>query len=79
MVGKAREPYHEVQPEKTAQQSVTYFRNHVFARSAVQDERGIPPNGTALPSYVAEVIGIAAPVVTPRSVATTGNVRGVRP
>ena len=29
------------QPEKTAQQSVTYSRNHVFERSAVQDERSI--------------------------------------
>ena len=30
-----------MQPEKTAQQSVTYSRNHVFERSAVQDERAI--------------------------------------
>jgi hypothetical protein len=30
-----------VQPEKTAQQSVTYSRNHAFERSAVQDERAI--------------------------------------
>ncbi len=37
----AREPRHDVQPEKTAQQSVTYSRNHVFERSAVQDERAI--------------------------------------
>ena len=29
------------QPEKTVQQSVTYYRNHVFERSAVQDERAI--------------------------------------
>jgi conjugative relaxase-like TrwC/TraI family protein len=29
------------QPEKAAQQSVTYSRNHVFERSAVQDERAI--------------------------------------
>jgi conjugative relaxase-like TrwC/TraI family protein len=29
------------QPEKTVQQSVTYSRNHVFERSAVQDERSI--------------------------------------
>jgi len=29
------------QPEKTVQQSVTYSRNHVFERSAVQDERAI--------------------------------------
>jgi conjugative relaxase-like TrwC/TraI family protein len=28
-------------PEKTAQQAVTYARNHVFERSAVQDERAI--------------------------------------
>ena len=39
VVAMAREPRHEVQPEKTAQQSVTYSRNHVFERSAVQDER----------------------------------------
>ena len=32
---------HALQPEKTAQQSVTYSRNHVFERSAVQDERSI--------------------------------------
>ncbi len=31
----------EQQPEKTAQQSLTYSRNHVFERSAVQDERSI--------------------------------------
>jgi hypothetical protein len=31
----------EQQPEKTAQQSMTYSRNHVFERSAVQDERSI--------------------------------------
>jgi ATP-dependent exoDNAse (exonuclease V) alpha subunit len=30
-----------VQPEKTVPQSVTYSRNHVFERSAVQDERAI--------------------------------------
>jgi len=35
--------------------------------------------GTALPNYVAEVIGIAAPVVTPRSVAVTNNTLGTRP
>lgn len=29
------------QPEKTVQQSVTYSRNHVFERSAIQDERAI--------------------------------------
>jgi hypothetical protein len=34
---------------------------------------------TAMPNLVAEVIGIAAPVVTPRSVATTNNTLGVRP
>jgi len=32
---------HAVLPEKTAQQSVTYSRHHVFERSAVQDERTI--------------------------------------
>ena len=36
-------------------------------------------NGTALPNYVAEIVGIAAPVVTPRSVAATNNTVGVRP
>src|SRR3984957_1119683 len=41
VVAMARESRHEVQPEKTAQQSVTYSRNHVFERSAVQDERAI--------------------------------------
>ena len=41
VVAKAQEQRHEVQPEKTAQQSVTYSRNHVFERSAVQDERAI--------------------------------------
>src|SRR5580692_3115462 len=41
VVAMAREPRHEVQPENTAQQSVTYSRNHVFERSAVQDERAI--------------------------------------
>jgi conjugative relaxase-like TrwC/TraI family protein len=41
VVAMAREPRHEVQPEKPAQQSVTYSRNHVFERSAVQDERAI--------------------------------------
>jgi conjugative relaxase-like TrwC/TraI family protein len=41
VVAMAREPRHEVQPEKTAQQSVTYSRNHVFERSAVQEERAI--------------------------------------
>ena len=32
---------HIQQPEKAAQQSVTYSRNHVFERAAVQDERAI--------------------------------------
>ena len=36
-------------------------------------------NGTALPNYVAEVIGIAAPVVTPRGLAVANNTLGVRP
>jgi conjugative relaxase-like TrwC/TraI family protein len=41
VVAKAQGQHHEVQQEKTAQQSVTYSRNHVFERSAVQDERAI--------------------------------------
>src|SRR5271163_3798076 len=43
VVAQAREQahHHAQQPEKTAQQSVTYSRNHVFERSAVQDERAI--------------------------------------
>jgi conjugative relaxase-like TrwC/TraI family protein len=43
VVAKARWhiPKHEQQPEKIAQQSLTYSRNHVFERSAVQDERSI--------------------------------------
>src|ERR1700677_4013606 len=41
VVAKAHEQHHVVQPEKTVQQSVTYSRNHVFERSAVQDERAI--------------------------------------
>src|ERR1700728_3090615 len=41
VVAKAQGHHHEVLPEKTAQQSVTYSRNHVFERSAVQDERAI--------------------------------------
>ena len=43
IVSQAREREHraEQQPERTAQQSVTYSRNHVFERSAVQDERSI--------------------------------------
>jgi conjugative relaxase-like TrwC/TraI family protein len=32
---------HEQQPEKIAQQSLTYSRNHLFERAAVQDERSI--------------------------------------
>jgi len=44
VITQAREREHKVeqQPEKTAQQqSMTYSRNHVFERSAVQDERSI--------------------------------------
>jgi conjugative relaxase-like TrwC/TraI family protein len=43
VVAQARERTlkHQQQPEKTAQQSATYARNHVFERSAVQDERAI--------------------------------------
>jgi conjugative relaxase-like TrwC/TraI family protein len=41
VVAKAHEQQHVVQPEKTVQQAVTYSRNHVFERSAVQDERAI--------------------------------------
>jgi conjugative relaxase-like TrwC/TraI family protein len=41
VVALAHEQHHLVQPEKMAQQSVTYSRNHVFERSAVQDERMI--------------------------------------
>jgi hypothetical protein len=43
VVAQAREHAqpHIQQPEKTVQQSVTYSRNHVFERSAVQDERAI--------------------------------------
>jgi conjugative relaxase-like TrwC/TraI family protein len=43
VVAQAREQahHHAQQPEKTVQQSVTYSRNHVFERSAVQDERAI--------------------------------------
>jgi conjugative relaxase-like TrwC/TraI family protein len=41
VVAKAQGQHHEVQPEKTVQQAVTYSRNHVFERSAVQDERAI--------------------------------------
>ncbi len=41
VVAQARERIHQhhQQPEKTAQQAATYARNHVFERSAVQDER----------------------------------------
>ena len=43
VVAQAREREHKVgqQPEKAVQQSMTYSRNHVFERSAVQDERSI--------------------------------------
>jgi conjugative relaxase-like TrwC/TraI family protein len=43
VVAQAREQTqrHAQQPEKTVQQSVTYSRNHVFERAAVQDERAI--------------------------------------
>jgi hypothetical protein len=41
VVAKAKEQQQIVQPERTVQQSVTYSRNHVFERSAVQDERAI--------------------------------------
>ena len=37
------------------------------------------PNGTSLLNYVTEVIGIAAPVVTPRATATANNTLGTRP
>jgi conjugative relaxase-like TrwC/TraI family protein len=39
VVAMAREYHHVVTPEKAVQQSMTYSRNHVFERSAVQDER----------------------------------------
>jgi conjugative relaxase-like TrwC/TraI family protein len=38
---RGREHRFERRPEKTVQQSMTYSRNHVFERSAVQDERNI--------------------------------------
>jgi hypothetical protein len=41
VVAKAKGQEQVVHPEKTVQQSVTYSRNHVFERSAVQDERAI--------------------------------------
>jgi hypothetical protein len=43
VVAQTREQahHHAQQPEKTVQQPVTYSRNHVFERSAVQDERAI--------------------------------------
>jgi conjugative relaxase-like TrwC/TraI family protein len=43
VVAQARDRIHQhhQQPEKTAQQAATYARNHVFERSAVQDERAI--------------------------------------
>ena len=40
VVAMARE-HHVVPPEKTVQESVTYSRNRVFERFAVQDERAI--------------------------------------
>jgi hypothetical protein len=36
-------------------------------------------NGSTLPNYVTEVIGIAAPVVTPKATAITNNTTGLRP
>jgi conjugative relaxase-like TrwC/TraI family protein len=43
VVAEAKEHVRQLaqQPEKTVQQSVTYSRNHIFERSAVQDERTI--------------------------------------
>ncbi len=43
VVAQARQHIQKVeeQPEKAAQQSLTYSRNHLFERSAVQDERSI--------------------------------------
>jgi conjugative relaxase-like TrwC/TraI family protein len=43
VVAQARKHNQKIEPEheKTAQQSMTYSRNHVFERSAVQDERSI--------------------------------------
>src|SRR6202021_1981437 len=43
VVAQVQEREHKVeqQPEKAVQQSMTYSRNHVFERSAVQDERSI--------------------------------------
>jgi len=43
VVALARERIHQQQqqPEKSVQQAATYARNHVFERSAVQDERAI--------------------------------------
>ena len=43
VVAQAREHtnQHQQQPEKTAQQAVAYARDHVFERSAIQDERAI--------------------------------------
>ncbi len=37
------------------------------------------PNGGSAPIFVSEIVGIAAPVVTPRAVATTNNTLGTRP
>jgi hypothetical protein len=41
VVAKAQDQQHVARAEKTVQQSVTYSRNHVFERSAIQDERAI--------------------------------------
>ncbi|WP_348261050.1 MobF family relaxase [Telmatobacter sp. DSM 110680] len=42
VVAQAKEHSHQhQQPERTAQQAAMYARNHVFERSAVQDERAI--------------------------------------
>lgn len=41
VVALARQHNQTLQPGQTVQQSVTYSRNHVFERSAVQDERAI--------------------------------------
>ena len=36
-------------------------------------------NGSSTPIYVSEIVGLAAPVVTPRATATTNNTLGTRP
>jgi len=41
VVAMAREHRHVVPSDKMVQESVTYSRNHVFERSAIQDERAI--------------------------------------